>query len=363
MSFVQPLLAWYHKNARELPWRSFPSPYRTWVSEIMLQQTQVDTVMPYFTRWMKRFPDLQTLAAAEEQEVLSYWEGLGYYSRARNLHRAANMVVQQHGGELPGSLEALKKLPGIGPYTAAAIASIAFGADVAAVDGNIRRVLSRVFNVAEPARSPASERILWSLAEEHLPAGQAGDYNQAMMDLGATLCTPKAPDCQRCPIAAFCEAFQLGVQEDRPVKLPRKAIPHHTVTAAVIRRNGRLLLAQRPRTGLLGGLWEFPGGTLEPTDKDLLACLKREIKEELGVVVQVGEPFGTYQHAYTHFKITLHAFLCELAGPEEPRNLESDALAWVGVSELSEYPMGKVDRQIALKLEKESKQGETGLSS
>jgi A/G-specific adenine glycosylase len=173
------------------------------------------------------------------------------------------------------------------------------------------------------------------------------------MDLGATICTPKAPDCDNCPIHGWCAAQRLGVQEERPVKQPRKVTPHHTVTAAVIRRDGRVLLAQRLKTGLLGGLWEFPGGTLEENDADLRACLEREIREELGVGVQVGDFFGKFKHAYTHFKITLHAFLCQLTGAEEPRNLESEALAWVRVSELSEYPMGKVDRQIARKLERE----------
>ena len=352
MSFVPTLLMWYQENARELPWRSAPSPYRTWVSEIMLQQTQVDTVIPYFHRWMARFPDIQALAEADEQEVLTYWEGLGYYSRARNLHRTARLIVEQSHGRLPENMKELQRLPGIGPYTAAAIASIAFDQDVAAVDGNIRRVLSRVFDVDLPARSPEGERHLWALAAEHLPQGQAGTYNQALMDLGAAICTPKSPDCGNCPIQEYCKARRLGLQEQRPVKLPRKATPHHTVTAAVIRRDGRVLLAQRPKSGLLGGLWEFPGGTKEETDPDLQACLLREIREELGVSVRIGEPFGKYQHAYTHFKITLHAFLCELAGPEEPRNLESEALAWVALPALGEYPMGKVDRQIARRLVK-----------
>lgn len=353
MSFVPALLAWYQANARELPWRSVRSPYRTWVSEVMLQQTQVDTVIPYFHRWMARFPDISKLAEADQQEVLSYWEGLGYYSRARNLHRSARLVVDKFDGKLPGSVAGLLSLPGIGPYTAAAIGSMAFDLDVAAVDGNIRRVLSRVFDVEAPARSPEGERLLWSLAEQHLPAGQAGDYNQALMDLGSAICTPKKPSCECCPIASFCQARALGVQEARPVKLPRKKVPHHTVTAAIIWRDGRVLLAQRPKSGLLGGLWEFPGGTLEESDADLRACLKREIKEELGVAVSVGDPFGKYKHAYTHFKISLYAFVCQIDDGSVPQNLESDALAWASVADLGDYPMGKVDRQIARKLMKE----------
>ncbi|MBW6466097.1 MAG: A/G-specific adenine glycosylase [Brevefilum sp.] len=357
MSFVPPLLEWYEHNARELPWRPAISPYHTWISEIMLQQTQVETVMPYFARWMARFPDIVALAAADEQDVLGVWEGLGYYSRARNLHRAAQQVIVDHNGQLPRTRAALGTLPGIGPYTAAAIASIAFGEDVAAVDGNIRRVFARLFDVSVPARSTQGEKLIQAFAQAHLPQGRAGDYNQALMDLGALICTPTNPDCDSCPIAVDCLARQLGIQEKRPVRMPKKKIPHLTVTAAVIRQDGRVLLAQRPPKGLLGGLWEFPGGTLEEDDPDLRACLQREIREELGVALQVDQPFGQYDHAYTHFKITLYAFLCRLARGEEPQPLEGQVLVWAALPELPDYPMGKVDRQIALRLIKESGNG------
>jgi A/G-specific adenine glycosylase len=323
----------------------------------MLQQTQVDTVIPYFERWLAAFPDVFALAEADEQAVLSIWEGLGYYSRARNLHKAARIIAEEYGGQIPHSLEDLQALPGIGPYTAAAIASIAFGQDVAAVDGNIRRVLSRLFDIREPARSTEGEKKLWNLAEEHLPAGRAGEYNQAMMDLGATICTPRSPDCGRCPAAEQCLALELGVQEERPVRAPRKKVPHHTVTAAVIVHGDRVLLAQRHPDGLLGGMWEFPGGTLEDFDADLPACLEREIREELGVTVKVGEGYGIYRHAYTHFKITLHAFVCALGQGEEPRPLDSAGLAWVRLSELDDYPMGRVDRRIANRIKKEGANG------
>jgi A/G-specific adenine glycosylase len=357
MVFVPFLLDWYERNARELPWRSDQSAYRTWVSEIMLQQTQVNIVIPYFEKWMAVFPDVYTLAEAEEQEVLVVWEGLGYYSRARNLHRAAKIIVSEWEGQLPRTCQALKKLPGIGSYTAAAIASIAFEADVAAVDGNVRRVLSRCFDVREPARSTEGEKQLWALAQSNLPHGEARTYNQALMDLGATICTPKNPDCGRCPIAEDCLARALGVQEERPVKLPRKRVPHLTVTAAVIQRDGQVLIARRPPSGLLGGMWEFPGGTLEATDPNLEACLQREIREELNVNIKIGAPFGDYQHAYTHFKISLFAFLCKLLPGEEPQPLASDALAWARLDELGEFPMGKVDRQIATQLVKEGMDG------
>jgi A/G-specific adenine glycosylase len=306
---------------------------------------------------MRRFPDIQSLAEASEQEVLGLWEGLGYYSRARNLHKAARLILDQFGGELPRHLHDLKKLPGIGPYTGAAIASIAFNQDMAAVDGNIRRVLARYFDVQEPARSTEGEKKIWALAEAHLPHGKAGDYNQALMDLGAMICTPKSPTCSQCPLAEGCLAYQLGIQEERPVKTPRKKIPHLTVTAAVILMDGKVLLAKRPSRGLLGGLWEFPGGTLEEQDASLEACLSREIQEELGVKIHIDAPFGEYPHAYTHFKMLLHAFICRLAEGEVPKALASEQIAWVAAQDLPAYPMGKVDRQIAERLLKEQIDG------
>ncbi len=349
--FAVILLNWYTQNCRELPWRANPAqgnpdPYLIWVSEVMLQQTRVETVIPYFERWAARFPSLESLADATQQEVLSMWEGLGYYSRARNMQRAAQIVVEQMDGNLPGDPKMLRQLPGIGRYTAAAIASIAFGRDEAALDGNIRRVLARVFNVSEPARSPAGERRLGELAAAHLPAGRAGEYNQALMDLGAMVCTPRSPNCLACPLAEMCQARALGLQAERPVSQPRLQIPHHTVTAAVITRGWQVLITQRPPDGLLGGLWEFPGGKTQP-DEELDTCLRREICEELGVEIEVGEQLGIYRHAYTHFRVTLHAFCCALPNGDQPRPLQVDDLRWVSLNELAGYPMGKIDRQIS----------------
>ena len=342
------LLKWYESQGRKLPWRGSLNPYAVWVSEIMLQQTRVETVIPYYKRWMERFPSMAILAAASEQEVLSVWEGLGYYSRARNLHKAAMIVMADYGGELPSDLQVLRSLPGIGRYTVGAIASMAFGQDVATLDANLRRVLARVFDVAQAADSAAGQDILWKLAESHLPKGQAGEYNQALMDLGATICVSKKPRCLLCPLRGICQAYKLGIQEQRPVLKPKADVPHFTVSAAVILRDGKVLLARRPSKGLLGGMWEFPGGKIEK-DETLEECLAREILEELDAMIQVGEPFGVYQHAYTHFRITLHAFLCELI-QSEPKPLEAAELAWVSPRSLPQYPMGKVDRQIARKL-------------
>lgn len=343
--FAAALLDWYTRNARRLPWRDQPTPYRVWVSEVMLQQTRVETVIPYFERWMQRFPSLSALADASQQEVLQVWEGLGYYSRARNFHRAAQLVMQQHAGQIPSTRVALAALPGVGRYTAGAIASIAFGEDVPALDANIRRVLARVFNVSIPARSPQGERQLWQLAEATLPAGRAGDYNQALMDLGSSICTPRAPACLICPVSTFCQARALGVQEQRPVLAEKKPVPHYTVTAAVIVRAGLLLIARRPANGLLGGLWEFPGGKLE-AGETLQDCLRREIREELAAEVDVDAFIGVYRHGYTHFKVTLHAFFCHILH-REPRAMQASEIQWVAPRQLIDFPMGKIDRQIA----------------
>ncbi len=344
------LLSWYANNARQLPWRDQNNPYSTWVSEIMLQQTRVETVIPYFERWMRLFPTIRTLASAPLGEILAAWEGLGYYSRAQNIHKAAGIVVEKYAGELPVDTKKLKSLPGIGRYTAGAIASIAFGLDEPALDGNIRRVLARVFNVSEPAQSPTGERILWGLAKANLPPGRAGDYNQALMDLGALVCTPRAPGCPSCPLFDQCQARILGLQDSLPVLKARPAIPHYTVSAAVIQRQDRILIAQRPLKGLLGGLWEFPGGKLQPGES-LVECLQREIREELGVEIQVGEPIGSFQHAYTHFRVTLSAFRCSLVNGLEPRPIEAHDLKWVSPGELAGYPMGKIDRQISRRIQ------------
>lgn len=336
------LLAWYRVHARTLPWRGSTDPYAVWVSEIMLQQTRVETVIPYFERWMARFPNVRALAAASEQEVLSAWEGLGYYSRARNLHKAAQKVMDEFRGELPRSADELRKLPGIGRYTAGAIASIAFGLDEPTLDGNLRRVFSRLFNVDIPADSSEGERILWALAAEHLPKGRAGDYNQALMDLGATVCLPKNPRCPLCPLRGFCRARALNVQDQRPVMKPKAGTPRVVHAAAVITKGKRVLLAKRPSKGLLGGMWEFPNGRVGGDPRRGLA---KALKTGYGLRVRAGEALGVIQHAYTHFRVAAHVFRAELVSMSEKKSLK-----WVAVGELENYPMGGIDRQIARKL-------------
>jgi A/G-specific adenine glycosylase len=333
------LLNWYRQQGRTLPWRGHPDPYAVWVSEIMLQQTRVEAVIPYFEKWMRLFPTVKDLADASEQEVLNAWEGLGYYSRARNLHQAAKIVVEHHGGELPRDLNALRELPGIGRYTVGAIASIAFNMDEPTLDGNLRRVFARLFDVSEPADSPAGEETLWKLAAEHLPEGQAGDYNQALMDLGATICLPRNPRCLLCPLMEICEARANGTQEQRPVLKPKKETPHFIHAAGIIQKNGKVLLAKRPSKGLLGGMWEFPNGRVDGEPAEELASA---LETGYRLKVRKGEALGTVQHAYTHFRVTVHAFRCELVA-----TFTNESLKWVKLEEMDDYPMGKVDRHIA----------------
>ena len=344
------LLDWYTQNQRQFPWRQHPEPYTVWVSEIMAQQTRLETMLPYFQRWIERFPTIPALADASQHEVLNLWEGLGYYSRARNLHQAAKQVMETFGGQLPASRSDLETLPGIGRYTAGAIASIAFGQNEAVVDGNIKRVYARLFQISEPVNTPVGEKAIWSLAEKHLPHGQAGDYNQALMDLGATICLPRQPRCSLCPLANDCLARKNDMTTQLPVKKQKNRSPHFTVTAAVLSaEDNRVLIAQRPQDALLGSLWEFPGGKREPGE-DLKACLKREILEELQCTIQIGDKLGIFQHTYTHFKVTLHAYHCQLVD-EPARPQYHQEIRWVTFAELEEYPMGKIDRLISRQLQ------------
>jgi A/G-specific adenine glycosylase len=339
------LIGWFTRHKADLPWRRTTDPYAIWLSEIMLQQTQVTTVIPYYARFLERFPTVGTLAAAPLDEVLKLWEGLGYYSRARNLHRAAQMIVTEFDGLFPASVEGLRKLPGVGDYTAGAVASLAFGLDAPVLDGNVMRIFTRLFDIEDDITQATTKKTLWALAGRLVPAGRAGPWNEGLMELGRRICTPKTPDCDHCPVAAHCETRRLGIQLERPVKAPRPKTPHYDVTAAVTRRDdGRLLIAQRPAEGMLGGLWEFPGGKREPGET-LPECLRREIREELGIEIEVGEQIGTVRHAYTHLRITLYAFECRLVRGE-PQALGCADWAWVTIDELDRYAFPVTDQKI-----------------
>ncbi len=358
MSFPQPqevakrLLRWAERVQRPFPWRKRREPYVVWVAETMLQQTQIRTVIPYLERWLQQFPDVRALAEASLDEVLKAWEGLGYYARARNLHKAAQKILHEHGGRLPDDKEALLALPGIGPYTAGAILSLAFGKDAPVLDGNVRRVLTRVFGVDKDPRRAAVERQLWKLAESIIIPGRAREINEALMDLGREVCTPRSPHCHRCPLADICVAHATGQEEDLPIRKKHRTVPHYTVTAGVVwNHEGHILLTRRPLEGLLGGLWEFPGGKVEPGET-LEEGLRRELREELGIDVEVGKRVAVVEHAYSHFRITLHAFHCRHVG-EEPRALGVADFRWLPLEAIRSYPLSRADIKVLEVLESE----------
>jgi A/G-specific adenine glycosylase len=351
-SMAKALLAWYRANARALPWRGSGDPYAIWISEIMLQQTRVETVLPYYARWMQRFPTADSVAAARLDEVLRLWEGLGYYRRAVNLHRAARVLVEQHGGTLPRTLEELRRLPGVGRYTAAAIASLAFGQDEVALDGNLRRALARYFDLELDPRTAEGERALLAKARRAQPAGKSAQFNQALMDLAATLCTPRSPACGACPLRSGCLAFRRGTQAARPVRSRRGPLPQRQSVAGVVLQDGAALLLRRESGALLGDLWGFPEGERRPGESGR-AALRRILRQRLGVRVQVGPALPALRHSYTHFQVVREAYLCRLAGdlPRRPGQ------RWVRRRALSRYPMGRLDRSLA-RLWAEAEDGE-----
>lgn len=344
------LLPWFALNKRSMPWRNNRTPYRVWISELMLQQTRVEQVVPYFNRFMKRFPSLKSLAEASQGDVLKQWEGLGYYSRARNLHKAAQLIAQDFKGRFPRDPEEILGLPGVGGYTAAAIGSLAFNLDMAVLDGNVIRVLSRLFAYATDTRSSAAKKELQQLADELLVKGDAGNFNEAMMELGATVCLPKNPRCGDCPLSGVCLGHQSGRPTDYPVKAPKKKVPHIVVGAAVItNRKGEVLIAQRREKDMLGGLWEFPGGKQE-SGETIQQCIARELKEELGINVEIGGFLVTINHAYSHFTMQMHTYFAKIKSGR-PRPIECQAYRWVKISALREFPYSKADLYVIDELE------------
>jgi A/G-specific adenine glycosylase len=335
------LLAWFEGRERNVPWRTERNPYRVWVAEVMAQQTRLDTVLPYYGRFIERFPDIASLAGAELDQVLKSWEGLGYYARARHLHSAAREVVERYGGELPRDPGQLRELAGIGAYTAGAIASLAFGMPEPAVDGNARRVLSRLFDLADPNPAVLDEAARALLAP---CPDSAARINQAIMDLGGAVCTPRRPDCPACPVRGECLALGRDTVSERPPTLPRRTLPHQEVAVGVVWRDGRVLIARRPEAALLGGLWEFPGGKIEPGESPAETVV-RELREELEIDVRTGELIARIDHAYSHFRVTLHAHHAEwVAG--EPRPRAATAWLWADPTELAEFAFPKASQRI-----------------
>lgn len=338
------LMAWYDQSRRDLPWRRRRNVYRTWVSEVMLQQTRVDQAAPYFERFIERFPDVETLSKSDLDSVLVAWEGLGYYARARNLHAAATIVAE---AGFPTDYDGWRSLPGVGDYTASSVSSIAYGEARAAVDGNVSRVISRLFAITHEKGTRAFQRTIATYAAELLDPDRPGDFNEAMMDLGASVCQHRNPACRECPLSANCIAAMEGKQSDYPRRAPRRSTPHFTEAAAVLTdREGRLLLRRRPEEGLLGGLWELPTSRL--SDGDVAELALRANLESLGVgTVHVGDHITTVDHAYSHFRVTIRAYACRHTDPNAATEYSnSDGLAWHDEAGLLQVAMPRAHRKV-----------------
>lgn len=345
------LLRWFRENQRRLPWRLHHRPYEIWISEIMLQQTQVRTMLPYYSRWLQRFPHVQAVALAPEEALLKFWEGMGYYSRARNIHKTAKILVRDFDSKLPRSYDLLLGLPGIGSYTAGAIMSIAFNADCPAVDGNVVRVLARLFDVKEPVAERETRKTLWNLAERLLPKGKARRFNQALMDLGALVCTPKNPSCHACPLHVQCRGLQADVVNERPVTGKSRTVIPVQAAVGILLRRGKVFIQKRPPGGLMPHLWEFPGGKLKDGETPEKA-LRRELQEELEVRIGALRKIALIHHRYTTYRVTLHAFLCRLedAG-REPVLRSAVEGRWVTPTDLDRYAFPAANRRLIASLQ------------
>ncbi len=361
--FARALLDWYDAHKRDLPWRRRAAdPYAVWVSEIMLQQTTVAAVVPFYERWMARFPDLQTLAAAPLDDALKLWAGLGYYARARNLHKGAQTVMQMHGGRVPSDPKELRALPGIGRYTAGAILSIAFGQDAPILDANVVRVLSRIHAVpGDPKTNKATQDQLWTLAERDIPSGNAGDFNQALMELGALVCVPAAPRCHVCPVQSHCLATKNGDPTAFPqFQTVKKWLDVEHVSVAVRNARAEVLIIQRPATETLwGGLWELPRVSVEQGET-LCSAAQRAARETVGMESDRLVPFGVVKHVVANRRITLHGFVANGAG--EPRCLNCARFAWEPLAALENYALATPQVKLMEQLKTHDAQGRLELT-
>ncbi|MCL7489110.1 MAG: A/G-specific adenine glycosylase [Desulfobulbaceae bacterium] len=343
--FRNALLDWFGANQRDLPWRRTYDPYHIWVSEVMLQQTQMERGVEYFNRWMERFPDIRSLADASEQEVLKAWEGLGYYSRARNIRAAADVLLAEYGGVVPEDYAALLALPGIGPYTAAAVMSIAFNQPYPVIDANVERLFARIDNVARPMKEKAVYQNLEKILATMLRTAPPRDFNQALMELGALVCRPRNPLCGECPLGTQCRALAAGTVMQRPVLPPRKETIDIVMACAILKHNGKFFIQQRRSDDVWGGLWEFPGGRLKNGESAAQAAA-RELYEETELRAVNLDPFRTVTHHYTRYRVTLHAFFCNISKVPEPRLHAATAFRWVALDELDRYPFPSGHRQL-----------------
>ncbi|HIE64663.1 MAG TPA: A/G-specific adenine glycosylase [Nitrospiria bacterium] len=350
--FTRSLLSWYRHSGRSLPWRDTSDPYLIWLSEIMLQQTQVATVLPYYHSFITTFPTIQDLAAASLDDVMKRWAGLGYYARARHLHQAATEVLRKFDGRIPSRYEDIISLPGIGRSTAGAILTIAFKQRWPILDGNVRRVLCRYFLIDKDPKGKEVEVWLWDCSERLLPKKEAHVYTQAIMDLGATICTPKRPQCLICPVNKGCGAYQEGVEETLPVRAVRKKVPHFDHVAGIIFDARGVLIRRRPLKGLLGGLWELPGGRLglDFREEGHENSVKTLLETEMGFYIEVSHQWMEIKHVFTHFKMTLHVFICR----KKKKGIDqSSKHHWVPIEKLGDYAFSSAQQKIVVKLSKE----------
>ncbi|MFW6105932.1 MAG: A/G-specific adenine glycosylase [Desulfovermiculus sp.] len=337
------LLAWFSQSCRDLPWRQNPTPYRVWISEVMLQQTQVDRVVPYFLHWMEIFPHIQAVAEADQERVLKAWEGLGYYTRAKNIQAAAQKIWVECNGVLPSDMSLLRALPGIGPYTAAAIASLAFNQPVPAVDANVQRVMARILNEDGPIKSALPQKTIRKAVTGLISDGDPRSMNQALMELGALVCTPRSPACASCPVKEQCQSLAAEVVHLRPVMPDQKPSIALQVAAGVLLDNERILIQKRPPHGLMANLWEFPGGKLQAGESPEQA-LVREFREELELEIRVLDKITVIKHSYTRFRVTLHVYWCTLASPGQELVLHAASdFRWTLPEELGQYPFPAAD--------------------
>ncbi len=325
-----------------MPWRGEKDPYKIWLSEVMLQQTQVETVIPYYEKWLKKFPTVSHAARASEDEILKMWEGLGYYARGRNFHEACREVVLSYGGEVPDDADSFAKLKGVGPYTMAAVQSIAFQRPLPTIDGNVKRVVSRLLTLKKSPSQSLGEIELF--LKENISKEEPGNFNQATMDLGATICRPQHPECLKCPVSSFCKAFKKNKVDIFPIPERRKERPHYQIAVGMVWRGDKILVTRRPPKGLLGGLWEFPGGKIEKGES-AKECVVREIQEEVGLHIRPGDSIGVIRHAYTHFSIEMEGIPCQYVSGR-PKAIGCDGWRWISWNDVPKLAFPKANHKL-----------------
>ncbi len=343
--FSNAIIKWYDNNPQNYPWRSNNDPYAIWISEVMLQQTQVTTVIPYYLNWLKILPNINTVANAEPEFILKQWEGLGYYARARNFFSACKIISNSYNNKIPNKYDQLISLPGVGPYIAGALLSIAFNQAMPAIDSNVIRVISRLYAKNESLKS------INKIISQHINHNRPGDFNQALMDLGRLICKPISPKCAICPLNKLCIAYLNNSIKNFPIKKTKQPKPHYNVAVGIIKKDDFILISKRYDNGLLGGLWEFPGGKKLPheSSKD---CIKREIMEELGVNVAPTTFIKQIKHEYSHFKITLDAYFCNYINGQ-PKTLGCQDFKWIKYNNIAQLPFPKANHKLFNEIKKQ----------